>query len=609
MQQGILFHTLYAPASGVYCEQWSCILHGCLQVLALQQAWQRVLERHPVLRTTFHWENQAEPFQVVYRRVEVPWQQYDWRNLCVGEQEQRLEAFLVADRAQGCTLSKAPLMRLTLFQMAEDVYQLVWTHHHLLLDGWSLPLLLQEVFQFYDAFCAGRELHLEVSRPYGDYIAWLHQQDPAQAEAFWRQTLQGFTTPTALHIGNVGSITANGAAGHDEQRQRLSEALTEALQALARRHHLSLNSLVQGAWAVLLSRYSGEEDVIFGAVVSGRPAALVGVESMVGLFMNTLPVRVRVFPEASLIPWLQALQAQQVEARHYEDSPLVQVQRWSNVPPGLPLFDTLLVFENYPGRATIQEWASSLEVRQVRYVPRTNYPLTVLVIPGPELVLRLSYQCARFDRTTITRMLGHLQNLLEGMVASPGQRLAHLSLLTKAERQQLLVAWNDTYTAYPQDMCVHQVFEAQVERTPDSVAVVFEGQVLTYRELNTRANRLAHHLRTLGGGLEVLVGLCVERSLELLVGLLGILKAGAVYVPLDPTYPPARLAFMLADAEASILVTQQQWVTRLPVHGVQVVCLDGDCECLASQPEDNPVSRVIPANLAYMMYTSGSTGQ
>ncbi len=609
MQQGLLFHTLYAPDSGVYCEQWSCTLHGHLQVAALQHAWQRVVERHPVLRTTFHWENGAEPFQVVHRRVEVPWRQYDWRNRCTGEQEQRLEAILAADREQGFALSNAPLMRLTFIQMAEDVYQLVWTHHHLLLDGWSVPLLLKEAFQFYNGFCAGRELHLEVCRPYGDYIAWLQQQDLSQAEAFWRQTLQGFTTPTSLHVWSVGSVAANEEAGYDEQQKRLSETLTAALQALARRHHLGVNTLVQGAWALLMSRYSGEEDVVFGVVVSGRPAALVGVESMVGLFMNTLPVRVRVPPKASLLPWLQALQAQQVEARHYEYSPLVQVQRWSNVPPGLPLFDTLFVFENYPGRATVQEWVSSLEIRQVRFVPRTNYPLTVLVIPGPELVLRLSYQCARFDSATMTRMLGHLQTLLEGMVADPGQRLADLPLLTQAERQQLLVAWNDTHAAYPSDMCVHQVFETQVERTPDTVAVVFEERVLTYRELNTRANRLAHHLRALGVGPEVLVGLCVERSLELMVGLLGILKAGGAYVPLDPTYPPARLAFMLADAQVPILVTQQQYMARMPVYGVQVVCLDGDWERLASQPEDNPVSGVTPANLAYVINTSGSTGQ
>lgn len=609
MQQGMLFHTLYAPASGVYCEQWQCLLHGRLQVVALQHAWQHVVERHQVLRTTFHWENRAEPFQVVHRRVEVPWQQYDWRTLCPQEQAQRLEAFLTADRTQGFALAQAPLLRLTLIQMAEDVYQLVWTYHHLLLDGWSLPVLLKEVFQCYEALCAGRELHLAASCPYKDYIAWLQQQDLSQAEAFWRQTLQGFTTPTALHVGRVGDCTTNAEDGYDEQQQRLSESLTAALQALARQHHLSLNSLVQGAWALLLNRYSGGEDVVFGAVVSSRPASLAGVESMIGLLMNTLPVRVRMSPQASLLPWLQALQAQQVEARHYEYSPLVQVQRWSNVPPGLPLFDTLFVFENYPGRATVQQWVSSLEIRQVRFVPRTNYALTVLVIPGPEAVLHLSYQRARFDSATIARLLGHLQTLLEGMVADPGQRLADVPLLTRAERQQLLVAWNDTQAAYPTDLCVHQVFAAQVERTPDSVAVVFEEQALTYRELNTRANRLAHHLHTLGAGPAVLVGLCVERSLELLVGLLGILKAGAAYVPLDPTYPPARLAFMLADAEVAILLTQPQWVARLPAHGVLVVCLDDDWERLASQPGDNPISGVIPANLAYVMYTSGSTGR
>jgi amino acid adenylation domain-containing protein len=609
MQQGILFHTLYAPESGVYCEQWSCTLHGNLRVAAFQRAWQRVVDRHPVLRTAFNWEYRDEPFQVVYRRVEVPWRQHDWRSLSTAAQERQYEAFLAADRDQGFALSQAPLMRLTLVRIAEDAYHFVWSHHHLLLDGWSLPILLKEAFQFFEAFCAGHDVHLALCRPYGDYIVWLQQQDLSPAERFWRRTLKGFSAPTSLYVGSDSGRAANEDAGDDEQRLRLSESLTAALQALAQRHALSLNTLIQGAWALLLSRYSGREDVVFGATVSGRPPALAGIESMVGLFINTLPVRVQVSPAASLLPWLQELQAQQIEARQYEYSPLVQVQRWSEVPPGVPLFASILVFQNYPERAVFQECLSSLEIRDVRFVPRTNYPLTVVTVPGPVLMLRISYKRSCFDTATITRMLGHFQTLLEGIIANPGRQLADLPLLTQAEQDQLLVAWNDTTADYPQDTCVHQAFEAQVERTPDAVAVVFGEQKLTYWELNVQANRLAHYLRALGVGPEVLVGLCVERSLDMVVGLLGILKAGGAYVPLDPAYPPARLAFMLADARVPVLVTQPQCLARLPAHGAQVVSLDGDWARLAPQREDNPVSRVTPANLAYVMYTSGSTGQ
>ena len=608
MQEGILFHTLCASEPEVYSVQWSCTLHGNLRVSTFKRAWQRVVDRHPALRTAFSWELRDEPFQIVYRHVELPWRQHDWRSMSAAEQERQLEAFLAEDRAQGFELSKAPLMRLALNQLSEDAYQFVWSLHHLLLDGWSRPILLREVFQMYDAFCADRELHLEVGRPYGDYIAWLQRQDLSQAELFWRQTLQGFTTPTALNVGNAYGSSSSKNAGHAEQQIRLSAAATADLQALAQQHQLSLNTLVQSAWAMLLSRYSGQEDVVFGATVAGRPTDLAGVESMIGLFINTLPVRVRVVPKALLIPWLQERQHQQVEARQYEYSPLVQVQGWSDVPRGLPLFESLLVFENYPVRTSVQEWSNSLEIHRVRVVSRTNYPLTVVAVPGPELTLRIAYQCHRFDTATINRMLGHLRTLLEGMVTNPAQRLVDLPMLTQAERHQLLGEWNDSSLAYPQDTGIHQLFEAQVARTPDAVAVVFEDQELTYRELNIRANQVAHHLQALGVGPEVLVGLHVERSLEMMVGLLGIIKAGGAYVPLDPAYPQERLTFILQDAQVSVLLTQQRLSAGLSEHQTQIVCLDTDCDLIAQESRTNPINKVTPDNLVYVLYTSGSTG-
>jgi amino acid adenylation domain-containing protein len=609
MQQGILFHTLYASKPGEYCAQWSCVLHGHLYVSAFKRAWQCVVHRHPVLRTAFNWELRDEPFQVVYRHVQLPWQQHDWRGASAAEQEQQLETLLDEDRQQGFALSKAPLLRLTLIQLVEDVYHFVWSLHHLLLDGWSLHILLREVFQMYDALCAGRELRLDACRPYGDYITWLRQQDLSQAEQCWRQTLKGFTTPTVLNVGQERGSASSKKSGYAELQMRLSAAATAALRTLAQRHHLSLNTLVQGAWAILLNRYSGQEDAVFGATVAGRPTDLAGVESMIGLFINTLPVRVRVVPDALLLPWLQELQTRQAEARQYEYSPLVQVQSWSDVPRGLSLFESLLAFENYPARASVQAWSDSLEIRQIRFASSTHYPLTVVTVPGSALGFRIEYQCSSFDTTTITRMLGHLRTLLEGMIADPGRRLTDLPMLTQAERHQLLVTWNDTSVPYLQDTCIHQLFEAQVARIPDAVAVVCEDQELTYGALNSRANQLAHHLRTLGVGPETLVGICAERSFEMVVGLLGILKAGGAYVPLDPTYPQERLAFMLADAQVSVLLTQHKLVTALPPQGAQRVCLDTDWECVAQQRQDDPVSGVRPENLAYVMYTSGSTGR
>ena len=609
MQQGMLFHTLYAPDSGVYFEHLSCTLYANLNATAFKQAWQRVVERHPVLRTLFVWEHRKKPLQVVRKSVNLPWVQHDWQRLSLIEQQERLEAFLKADRGQGFELDQAPLMRCALIQMAKDTYQFVWSFHHLLMDGWCLSIILKEVFAFYEAFKQTDNLYLDAPRPYRDYITWLQQQDLSQAETFWRQALQGFTAPTPLVVDRVVGSRPNQRETYDEQHLQLSAAVTDALQSLARHHHLTLNTLVQGAWALLLSRYSGEEDVVFGATVSGRPHALSGVESMVGLFINTLPVRVQVSGEAFLLPWLQHIQAQQVEREQYSYTPLVEIQGWSNVPRGMVLFESLVVFENYPVDASLQKLSDSLKIGNLRFFERTNYPITVVAALDPELSLQISYEASRFEATTITRMLGHFQTLLTAIVANPQQHLKELPLLTEAERHQLLVEWNDTFADYPQNKCIHHLFEAQVERTPDAVAVVFEDKQLTYCELNRRANQLAHHLQALGIEPEVLVGLCVERSLEMVVGLLGILKAGGAYVPLDPAYPQERLAFMLSDSQVSVLLTQEKLVAGLPEQKARVVCLDRDWGVIAQKSEENPVSGVKPENLAYVIYTSGSTGK
>ncbi len=327
---------------------------------------------------------------------------------------------------------------------------------------------------------------------------------------------------------------------------------------------------------------------------------------MVGLFINTLPVRVQVPDDAALGPWLQTLQAQQSAARHYEYAALVDIQQWSDIPQGQPLFDTLLVFENYPGEADVQPADPRLTLTDMVTLEKTNYPLTVIVEPGAALGLRLSYRRQHFDEATISRMLGHLRTLLEGMLAAPQARVGDLPLLTAAEREQLLGAWNDTRTDYPRDTPIHRLFEAQAAQTPDAVALSFAGETLTYAELNRRANRLARHLRALGVGPEVGVGVYVERSLEMIVGVLGILKAGGAYVPLDPTYPQERLAFMIADTQAPVILTHTQLVGKLPTYEGQIVNLDDDV--WTKYPDDNLDGGASADSLAYVMYTSGSTG-
>ncbi|MBD2040608.1 condensation domain-containing protein, partial [Microcoleus sp. FACHB-672] len=609
IQQGILFHTLYQPKSSVYFGQLLCTFQGRINVASFKESWQQVINRHSILRTAFVWEGLKEPIQVVCKQVNLPWEHLDWRALSSIKQQAHLETFLKKDQKRNFELTSAPLIRITLIQLEENTYQFIWSHHHLILDGWSLPLILKEVFAFYDAFCEGKELNLARPRPYRDYIAWLHRQDLSAAEFFWRETLKGFTAPTPLLVDQNLSLSYP----ENEQGEReisLSPSITAALQSLARQHQLTLNTLVQGAWALLLSRYSGEEDVVFGATVSGRPPDLLGAESIVGMFINTLPMRVSMPAEASILSWLKQLQFQQVELREYEYSPLVEIQhQWSQLPHNIPLFESIIVFENYPVDPALREHISHLEICDVRSHDSTNYPITVTVFAQSELTLKILYDCRRFDADTITRMLGHFQTLLEGIVANPVERISELPLLTPAEQHQILIEWNNTQTDYPHDRCVHQLFEAQVELTPDAVAAVFQDKQLTYGQLNARANQLANYLRSLGVGPEVFVGICLERSLEMMVAILGILKAGGAYVPLDPAYPSERLGFILEDAQTPVLLTQTHLIEIFPQHSAQVVCLDTDWETIAQYNEENPVNIADTSNLAYIIYTSGSTGK
>jgi amino acid adenylation domain-containing protein len=609
MQQGMLFHTLQAPESGVYFVQSVFTLCGRLDIAAFERAWQRVVERHSVLRTLFKWENGKNPLQVVCKSVTLPWTNCDWRSLTPTEQQEHLEQLLQTERMKGFELDKAPLMRCTLIQVADGTYQLVWSNHHLLLDGWCLPIILKEVFAFYEAFSRGDDLHFDASLPYRNYINWLRQQDSSASERFWRHALHGFTAPTPLIVDKPGRNALNPRQTYDIQEVRLSATVTDALKSLVRQHHLTLNTVIQGAWALLLSRYSGESDVVFGVTVSGRPPALTGVESMVGLFINTLPMRVQLTETAQVLPWLQQLQAQHIEQDRYSYSALTEIQGWSSVPRGTPLFESILVFENYPDSSSLSESTKDIQIKDIEGFERTNYPLTVMVVPQQELLIQISYDTDRFDAGTIARTLGHLQTLLESIVAYPDQRITELSLLTKAEHHQSIFEWNNTKTKYPQDKCIHQLFEEQVELNPDAVAVVFEGERLTYRELNHRANQLARHLHSLGIKPEVLVGICVERSLKMVVGLLGILKAGGAYVPLDPSYPQERLSYMLSDSGVDVLLTQQSLSSQLPKYSARVVCLDTDWTAIAQNSYENFDAGVSKNNVAYVIYTSGSTGQ
>ncbi|MGH9901316.1 MAG: condensation domain-containing protein, partial [Pyrinomonadaceae bacterium] len=388
-----LFYTFGQAQSEVGFEQSCYTLRGRLDVPAFKRAWARVVERHPVLRTAFVSEGLGEPLQLVHERVELPWEEQDWRSLSLAGQEERLKYFMREDVGRGFDLSEAPLLRLSLLRVADDTYQFVWSHHHLQIDGWSWPLVFKEVSDFYEAFRRGEDIQLEPGRPYRDYVAWLGaQEDTSAAEVFWREELRGFAAPTTLAAGRALQSTDDDAEQDGELQLRLSAETTAALRALAREHQLTLNTIVQGAWALLLGGYSGRRDVVFGAAVAGRPAELAGVESMIGLFINNLPVRVRISPDDSLLGWLKRLQSRQAELRQFEHTPLSQIQEWSEVPGRLRLFESLVVFQNYVwDDASRRRLGASVEITNIHSPVRTNYPLTLMAVPDRELLLRIIY--------------------------------------------------------------------------------------------------------------------------------------------------------------------------------------------------------------------------
>ncbi len=613
MQQGMLFHTLYNPSSGVYFEQRSCLISGELNIQAFKQAWQQVITRHSVLRTAFYWEDLEKPLQVVYSQVDLPFIKENWQHLTGNEQQNKLEYFLQTEREKGFKLDKAPLMRCALFQVTENTYQFVWSHHHLLMDGWCNGLIIKEVLAFYEAFKQGQNLSLIPPYPYREYITWLQQQDLGQAETFWHKHLQGFTTPTQLTVDtskkHETQINKNEDSNSQEYLQ-LTHRETLEITSFCQQNYITLNTLIQGAWALLLSYYSGEYDVVFGATVSGRPPTLPGVESIVGLFINTLPVRVEINPKIELVSWLQNLQTQQIERDQYSYSSLIDIQKWSDLPTGTSLFESLLVFENYPVSldTVFNQSNSSLKISQTWGFEKTNYPLALFVLPHFELLFRLDYKKNLFFSQTIQQILRHLKELVLELISHPQARLFELSLLSQNEQNKILIEWNKTQINFEHKACIHKLFEAQVQQTPNAIAVADEYQQLTYQSLNSKANQLAHYLQKLDVKPEQLIGICLERSCEMLIALLAILKVGAAYVPLDPSYPQERLLFIVKDSEISLLLTQSHF-QHLSFKVDQVIHLDQQWEEITQQSYENLNTKIIPQNLAYVIYTSGSTGQ
>ncbi|MFF9222069.1 amino acid adenylation domain-containing protein, partial [Streptomyces viridosporus] len=591
LQQGLLFHTLFDEGGpDVYTVQFLYDLEGRLDAAALRGAAEEMLRRHPGLRAAFRLDGLDHAVQVVPESVELPWTDLDLRHLDPTEQQTVLDRMLQEDRGNRFDLAAPPLMRFLLVALADDRHRLVFTHHHVLLDGWSMPLFVRELLDLY----AGRTP--DRTPPHRDYLAWLAEQDASATASVWREALQGLDEPTLL----APSVPDRQPVVPDQLTADLPADLTARLQDTARAHGLTLNTLLQGAWSVVLSRLTARDDVVFGSTVSGRPPQVPGVESMVGLFINTLPVRVRIVPGESAVAFLTRLQDEQTRLMEHQHIGLADVQRIAGIGE---LFDTITVLENYPlDPARLR--VPGLAVTAIDGRDATHYPLSLAVMPGERLHLRINYRPDLFDADAVRQLVGRFQAVLEFWADRPQEPVGRIDVLPAAEYEHLVRGVNGAARDVPH-ATFPQLFSARVAAAPDAPAVLFGDRVLTYGELDERTDRLAAVLAGRGVGPERIVAVAVPRSAELVVCVLAVLKAGAAYLPVDLDYPADRVAYMLRDSRPALVLTTSAVADTIP----------GDVpRLLVDRPDDlaGPVAPVVPADVAspaYVIYTSGSTGR
>ncbi|BAZ22617.1 McnC protein [Kalymmatonema gypsitolerans NIES-4073] len=635
-QQRLWFLDQLVPNNPFYNVPAAFRLTGSLNLRALEQTFNEIVRRHEALRTTFAIV-EGQPVQVIAPILNVSLAVRDLQQLPQvvvaptprDQREKEARRLMTQEAQRPFNLSTDPLLQVTLLRLDEAEHILVLNMHHIVSDGWSIGVLIREIALLYTAFASNQRSSLpELPIQYADFAYWQRQwlqgEVLAKQLGYWQKQLEGVSM---LNLPTDRPRPALPTYRGARQFLQLPKSLSEALETLSQQEGVSLFMTMLAAFQILLYRYTQQEDIAVGSAIANRNRS--EIEGLIGFFVNSLVLRTDLSGNPTFRELLSQVRDVALEAYAHQDLPFEKLVEELHPERNLnqnPLFQVVFALQNAP--------MSALELPELTLSPlpfdseTTRFDLEFHLwerTPQNGLWVNSSegisgfviYSTDLFDDSTINRMLGHFQTLLESIVAHPEQRIADLPFLSEAERHQLLVEWNNTKADYPQDRCVHQLFEAQVEQTPDAFALVFEDVEtrhgaslhITYQELNKRSNQLAHYLQKLGVGEDVLVGLCVERSFDMVIGMLGILKAGGAYVPLDPTYPPERLSFMLGDAQVPVILTQQRWVNRLETQNSRLICLDKDWETITQESEDNLTTNVTANNLAYVIYTSGSTGK
>ncbi|UCJ09145.1 non-ribosomal peptide synthase/polyketide synthase [Chitinophaga pendula] len=608
LQEGMFFHSLYDSSAGHYTIQFTGLIYH-LNVPMFIQSWQYLLQQHTILRSAFFHDAFQVPVQSVFRNVTMPVTQLDFTGMTEEDRKIAIDRIEEEERSKPFDLDTPPLMRLILVRLQDDHYRMVWTFSHLLVDGWSLPILISGLLQNYEDLMNGQQPLVQEDR-YEDYIRHIERKDKYGAETFWRKYLAEAGNGTLLPFVPQTAERTKGKGDYQVEEMILDAGRTATILAYAQQQRVTVNTVIQAVWAYLLSSYTGQQRVTYGVTVSGRPDDLAGVEQRVGLYINTLPLCTAVDPEQEVTAWLQQIQQEQVQSREYQYTSLNDIQRWLEVSG--ELFDSFLAFENFPvdDLLSVQEW--QLQLDETFMQDHANYPLGISATVSKDIRLALKYNRALLDTPYALLILEGFDHILRQLCDRPQVKVKELSLLTAAATRQLLVDFNkgDFELNIPKGTTVLDLFDEQVKVRPDATALVFDNDFLTYAELDERANQLAHYLRNKGVKEEMLVPVCILRSLDMVVALFGILKAGATYLPIDSSYPMDRITYMIEDSRATVMITSSDLAEQLQLPaGPEMIYLDTDDTLIRSMSVKAPQTALTAENMAYVIYTSGSTGR
>ncbi|MDR0140773.1 non-ribosomal peptide synthetase [Bacillus sp. JHAA] len=605
MQKGMLFHSLFDPNSGAYFQQTMFDLHGDLEIDSFSKSLDGLSQKYDIFRTNFYRGWKDQPLQIIFKTKKIGFQFNDLREVKESQKEAMIQQYAREDKMRGFDLEKGALMRLFILRTDEKTYRFIWSFHHILMDGWCLPLITKEIFENYFALLQQKQPEQSSITPYSQYIEWLGRQDAKEATAYWDQYLEGYEEQTGLPKDHHAA--EDGRYVPEKVTCDISSDLTSKMKRTAGKHHVTLNTLLQTAWAVLLQKYNRSRDVVFGSVVSGRPAGIPNVETMIGLFINTIPVRFRCEAGTTFAELMKEAQERAVASQQFETHPLYDIQ--ARTTQKQDLITHLMIFENYPVDQYMEsigrQNGTSITISNVQMEEQTNYDFNLTVIPGDEMNISFEYNANVYDRASIERVREHFMQILHQVVTDADIRVDQAELLTEGERRTLLQTLNDTAAPFPQTP-VHQLFEEQSQRTPDQAAVIDKDRQLTYGELNKRANRLARTLRAKGVQADQPVAIITRNSIESVVGILAVLKSGGAYVPIDPEYPQDRIRYMLDDSQAGIVLMQRDVRKQLAYEGVTVL-LDDESSYHQDGSDLAPINDA--SHLAYVIYTSGSTGR